>query len=136
MPPPEKNNAEDKRFFLSAVVREPFVHFVLIGTVIFLGLQHMQSRRYVIDAASEEIQRIAATYQKQYGSAPAPAQMQTLVDAYIVQEVYLREGMFRGTSMAQHRSGRHGSQRPRSANRRPGGDHHRRASAGALQGWR
>lgn len=81
---------------LRSLARDPLIHFVLIGAAIYLIWQHLESRRYVIDIRADDVQRIANTYQKQYGSPPTPLQMQALIDGYIREEIDVREGMALG----------------------------------------
>lgn len=87
------NKQQGQRSLLKSFAREPLVHFVLIGLAIFLVWQHLESRRYVIDVRSEDIRQIAATYQQQYGSTPTSAQLKALIDGYIREEIYVREGV-------------------------------------------
>jgi peptidyl-prolyl cis-trans isomerase C len=90
--PPHAQEQEAKQSLLRIIVREPLVHFVLIGTAIYLLWNCLESRRYVIDVQPEDIQGIVATYQKQFGSTPTPTQLKALIDSYITEEIYVREG--------------------------------------------
>ena len=84
---------------LVRIAREPLTHFLAIGLVILLLAQWRAgsgSDRYriVVDAAVE--QRLAATYQQQYGGAPSNEQLQFLIDSYVRQEILYREGVALG----------------------------------------
>ncbi len=55
-----------------------------------------RSKRYTIEVAPEDVVRIVNSYVQQYGSEPQPSQVQVMVDNYIREEVFLREGLALG----------------------------------------
>jgi hypothetical protein len=78
-------------------VREPLLHFALIGAAIF-GVAHF------IEQAKQEAQthvivdsglrgRLASLYRTQYGVSPTDRQMRIIVDDYLDDEVLYREGL-------------------------------------------
>lgn len=83
---------------LSRVLREPLTHFLLFGILIFAVAHWLESRsqRYVITIGPADLTRIENSYAQQYGSAPTPAQLRTMVDNTVREEIYLREGLALG----------------------------------------
>jgi hypothetical protein len=83
---------------LRLVQREPLTHFFLLGLLIF-AVSHWldeRSQRYVITLAPADLARIETSYVQRYGSEPTPAQMRTMVDNTIREEIYLREALALG----------------------------------------
>jgi hypothetical protein len=79
---------------IARILREPLVHFIVLGALIFVAAHIMQARseRYVIKLGPIELRRIAATYAQQYGAPPSEAEMKAMTDDYVRQEILLREG--------------------------------------------
>lgn len=75
--------------------REPFFQFLLLGLLIWAGLDYWSAERdrYVIHIGSPERQRIADTYAQQFGQPPSAEQLKGLIDRYVREEIYLREGL-------------------------------------------
>lgn len=74
--------------------REPFFQFLLLGALIWAGVEFVeaQSERYTIHVGQAERQRLAIAYQQQYNQAPTSEQLQNLTDRYIRQQIFVREG--------------------------------------------
>lgn len=89
---------QDHRGALSRWAREPLTHFLLFGILIFAVAHWLESRsqRYVITIGPSDLTRIENSYVQQYGSAPTPAQLRTMVDNTVREEIYLREGLALG----------------------------------------
>jgi hypothetical protein len=83
------------RTAVRAALREPLTHFLLFGIAIFIAAHAIEahSRRYVIDVTRDDLARMGNSYVQQYGSEPSPAQLSTMVDNYIREEIFLREGL-------------------------------------------
>jgi peptidyl-prolyl cis-trans isomerase C len=80
---------------VGALAREPFVHFVLLGAVIF-GVSHYldeRARFTRITITQSQIRSLADNYRLQYGGFPTPQQLQSLVDNYIKDEVLYRQAL-------------------------------------------
>jgi peptidyl-prolyl cis-trans isomerase C len=92
-PEPEKHTRI--RRWLIFVAHEPFFQFIALGLLIWLGLAYVESmnQRYVIHVGSAQLQRLAIAYQQQYSQPPAAEQLRQLVDRYITEEIFLREGL-------------------------------------------
>jgi hypothetical protein len=79
------------------LVREPLVHFALLGALVFAIAHVVEQRKQEtelgigIDAGLNE--RLANLYRAQFGVSPAPAQLKVIVDDYIDDEVLYREGL-------------------------------------------
>lgn len=83
------------RKWVGLILREPFLHFILIGLLIWAGVEYRSGDygRYTIHVGTTEQQGIAINYLRQYGQLPAPAELRQLVDLYIRQEICLHEGL-------------------------------------------
>ena len=76
-------------------LREPFLHFVLLGALIFAAHEFAEtlSTRYVITIGPAERLRIYNSYAQQYGVPATPEQMKAMVERYVREEIFLREGV-------------------------------------------
>lgn len=76
-------------------LREPLLHFMVLGFLIWGGLRYwsVADNRYTIDLGSTERDRIARTYLRQFGQFPTPRQLQSLLDRYIRDEIFVREAL-------------------------------------------
>jgi peptidyl-prolyl cis-trans isomerase C len=82
----------------SNLLREPLLHFLALGAVIFvIGDYRAQSSAQndiIVDRARAE--RLVETYRQQFGTAPSRATLATLVNRDIEDEIYYREGLANG----------------------------------------
>jgi len=80
---------------LYRAIREPMLHFLLMGSVIFAAshVWNSDSNRYRIVVGPDQVGRLIDTYRRQYGRAPERAQLQALIDQDIREEILYREGM-------------------------------------------
>ncbi|HUU26069.1 MAG TPA: peptidyl-prolyl cis-trans isomerase [Methyloceanibacter sp.] len=84
--------------YLSKVIREPLVHFVLIGAAVF-GLyalvsgDELDNARDRIFVTEGRVQQLAQVFSKTWQRPPSPEELRGLVDAYIKEEVYYREAI-------------------------------------------
>ena len=85
--------------FLSKIVREPLVHFVLIGAAVFglyalvAGDERGRARATEIVVTEGRVQQLAQVFAKTWQRPPSPEELRGLVDAYIKEEVYYREAL-------------------------------------------
>ena len=86
------------RHWGGATWREPLSHFLVFGLLIFVVAHALEARsqRYTITITPGDVTRIANSYIQQYGAAPEPGQVRTMIDNYIREEIYLREGLALG----------------------------------------
>lgn len=86
--------------FLSRLVREPLVHFILLGAGLFALTQFNQNTRnqaaLQIVVTQERIAALASAWEIQQGSPPNPDQLQSLVLEDVQEEILAREAMAMG----------------------------------------
>lgn len=81
-------------------VREPMVHFVLAGSLIFAGAYYFEhihrnaSQLIIVDAAIKD--RLAKLYTLQLGTQPTSEQLDQLLETYVHDEVLYREALALG----------------------------------------
>lgn len=87
-----------KPSWLVFVAREPLFQFLLMGLLLWGAVDYWPSRehRYDIHVSGEEQRRIAAEYARQFGEPPTAQQFQQIVDRYVREEIFLREGLALG----------------------------------------
>jgi peptidyl-prolyl cis-trans isomerase C len=78
------------------IFREPLVHFLALGTLLYVAANHTQSGQYEIDAGPQQQARLARTYFEQYGAVPTSLQLERALDEYVRNEVLYREGLAMG----------------------------------------
>ncbi|MDR3415226.1 MAG: peptidyl-prolyl cis-trans isomerase [Nevskia sp.] len=80
---------------LRRLLREPFLHFVLLGAVLFEAGQYLQGHpeRYRIVQGRAQLDELVRNYARQYGSAPSPAQLHALAEHALQEEIYFREAL-------------------------------------------
>jgi peptidyl-prolyl cis-trans isomerase C len=82
--------------------REPLLHFLLIGLVLFVVYDRLrpasenksESNRIVLTA--EDFEQLGVTWLAQGRAPPTPAQMQSLIELKVREEVLYREGLALG----------------------------------------
>lgn len=83
---------------IARLLREPLLHFLAAGLVLFVAASAWRAghdgRRIVI--TPERVADLAAKYRLQFGADPSRAQLASLVDGYIDEEVLYREGVAQG----------------------------------------
>jgi len=81
--------------WLRLLVREPFFHFIALGILTWLCLTHARSmtERYVIHVSPAQRERLALAYQQQYAQPPTAEQLQQLLERYVTEEIFVREGL-------------------------------------------
>jgi hypothetical protein len=84
--------------FAARLIREPLLHFMLAGGVLFMAARWHASatdqHRIVVDPA--RVAKLAETWRLQYGSPPSPDAREGLVRQWIAGEALYREGLARG----------------------------------------
>ena len=85
---------------LHTALREPLVHFLLLGALIFgvdaltgESAEHTETR---LDITAADLERIRALHALQWGAPPADSALPALLDDYIRQEILFREGVSLG----------------------------------------
>jgi hypothetical protein len=79
-------------------LREPLLHFVLAGLVLFIaGEAYRQATDvYRIEITPERVAALDLSYQQQFGAPPTPAAREAMIARYIDEEVLFREGLAMG----------------------------------------
>lgn len=81
-----------------AWLREPLLHFVVLGVLIFAGAQAWRTahdaRRIVV--TPERAAELTRKYQLQFGASPTPAEAERFIDAYVREETLYREALAMG----------------------------------------
>jgi hypothetical protein len=83
--------------FFSRIVREPLVHFILIGALVFgayalIGNSADEPRDRIV-VTEGRVQQLAQVFAKTWQRPPTTEELHGLVDAYIKEEVYYREAL-------------------------------------------
>ena len=78
---------------IKQVLREPFLHFLLIGLAIFISSSYIARKReihkIIIDKAV--IAKLTLAWQSQFGRTPNSSELKMAMDDYVKQEVLVRE---------------------------------------------
>ncbi len=83
------------------LLREPLLHFVLIGAALF-GLHRLadpgslddSEQRIVVSAG--RIEQLASVFARTWQRAPTPGELKGLIDEYVLEEVYYRAALRMG----------------------------------------
>lgn len=85
----------NRRLRLASLLREPLLHFFVVGLLIFWAATTWRTahdvRRIVI--TPERVADLSTKYQMQFGAPPDRAQLDRLIDGYVEEEVLYREGV-------------------------------------------
>ena len=86
---------------LKQIIREPLLHFLIAGALIFAGYAAMVDPKttegtYTIRVGDAEMQFLRAQYEKLWGRPPADHELAPLVQEFIREEVLYREGVAMG----------------------------------------
>ncbi len=77
-------------------LREPLIHFLLIGLLLFLVLGRSGSGHpegYSIRVDDDQIARIAANWERTWQRPPSAEELDRLIDGYVREEIYFREAL-------------------------------------------
>ena len=83
------------RSTLEAWLREPLIHFLLAGLLLYAAL-HAYERRYDhyrIDVTAARAAQLVETYRKQFGQTPDAQMREVLIQSDIDNEILYREGL-------------------------------------------
>ena len=82
---------------LSKIIREPLLHFVLIGAVVFgvytLAGDSVDEPRDKIVVTEGRVEQLAQFFAKTWQRPPSSEELRGLVNAYVKEEVYYREAV-------------------------------------------
>jgi peptidyl-prolyl cis-trans isomerase C len=96
--PQANGGARSRSRFVRAIrwiSREPFFQFIALGAVLFALSEYINTRQSTphIVLTRMEVAGIENNYRLQYGASPTAAQLQSLIDRYIQEEVFYREAL-------------------------------------------
>jgi peptidyl-prolyl cis-trans isomerase C len=84
------------------LLREPLVHFLLIGVALFAGYRALNpspqagARSNLIELTDGDLRQMSVTWLAQGRPAPTPEQMRSLVESKVREEVLVREALALG----------------------------------------
>jgi hypothetical protein len=83
---------------VSKVIREPLVHFVLIGAAVFgfyalLSSGDREEARDKIIVTEGRVQQLSQVFAKTWQRPPTPEELRGLIDGFIKEEIYYREAI-------------------------------------------
>ena len=85
---------------ISVLVREPLVHFLVIGVVLFVAFDLRQGdsgeTENLILISSGQIEQFSAQFERTWLRSPTDAELAGLVEGYVRNEVYYREARAMG----------------------------------------
>lgn len=85
---------------LHRVAREPLIHFLVIGLLLFVLFALVNDDRRAaanrIEITDADIEQLVAIFGKQWQRPPNPQELQSLIDSRIREEVLYREGLALG----------------------------------------
>ena len=84
---------------LRRIIREPLLHFLLIGAALFIYYGHHapgggDDRRIIV--TQQQVNDLAQQFRLTWSRPPTAAELRSLLDAYVHDEVLYREGMAAG----------------------------------------
>lgn len=88
--------ATENRKASRALLREPFLHFTLIGGLIFGGHWLFAKPTQAITVSTQTQNELTALFEQRQQRKPEPKERAELVQRYVDEEVLFREGLARG----------------------------------------
>lgn len=86
--------------FVRKLIREPLVHFLLIGAALFVAFGMTQgpdtnaANRIVVDAG--QVEQLVAQFKRTWIRPPTRQELDGLIESYVREEVYYREALAMG----------------------------------------
>jgi peptidyl-prolyl cis-trans isomerase C len=89
------------RTSVSALIKEPLVHFLLIGMALFIGYSFFttaaaESTSARIELTADDVKLLQVTWMAQWQRPPTPDEMRGLIETRVRQEVLYREALTMG----------------------------------------
>src|SRR4051794_23440023 len=85
---------------LKTILKEPVLHFLLIGAALFLYFQWSGAgagiARSRIVVSSGQVEHLAAAYVKTWQRRPSEQELRALIDDWVREEIAVREAMAAG----------------------------------------
>jgi peptidyl-prolyl cis-trans isomerase C len=90
----------DYREWLRRAAKEPFVHFLLMGVLVFAFNAWRDTRADLSDrhivVTRADVQRLVALYMQTWNHPPSPADVDALIRDHVKEEIYYREALRMG----------------------------------------
>ncbi len=87
-------------FVFSRILREPLIHFLVIGLLLFVLFALVNGDRrdtgIRIEISEADIEQLVLIFQKQWQRSPDPRELQSLIDSRIREEILYREALALG----------------------------------------
>jgi len=76
-----------------SIIREPLVHFLFIGLGLFALFQlvNPKSAEKEIFVSNGLVESLSAKYEKTWSRSPSQAELNNLIEAYVIEEIYYRQ---------------------------------------------
>lgn len=85
---------------LKQLLKEPLIHFLLIGAVLFVlfGIvgESDTGPNNRIEVTQADVDRLVATWQRRWNRLPTPGELNNLVESYVREEILYREAVAMG----------------------------------------
>lgn len=85
---------------LSRLLRSPLLHFLILGVVFFALYtrygQRSETESKEIVVSAQQVEMLAALWEKQWRRPPLPNELQGLIDSFVREEVLYREALAMG----------------------------------------
>jgi peptidyl-prolyl cis-trans isomerase C len=93
-----RSPAAPARGWAARAVREPLLHFFLVGLVLFAAgdAYKRAANVYRIEVTPERVAALSLAYSQQFGAPPTRPALRALIDRYVDEEVLFREGVALG----------------------------------------
>lgn len=96
-----KQRGKGFAFQVKRLLREPLVHFLLIGLALFIAYSLItpsaaQPISQRIELTKDDLNQLAVSWRAQWQRAPTPEEMRGLIDGRVRQEILYREGIALG----------------------------------------
>jgi len=92
--PEPRDNPTTARQLFRRIAREPLVHFLLIGALLFAGLTVVRSlRRPVVQIDAQDLNQLAAYWEIQMQRPPSKAELRSIIHDRIDEELLAREAL-------------------------------------------
>lgn len=97
---PDRQSSHLIRRLLLRLAQEPFVHFIVLGALIFAAYAMFNPQNagsdHRIEVSTADLERLRETAIKQWGKEPDGQQLSDLVQSYVREEVLYREALASG----------------------------------------
>ena len=96
--PPASGRGAHGRRRLGKLLREPLLHFLVLGLAVFLGRDQLGGtpERHRIRVGPDDVRRLASGYEWQFGRPPTAGELDQLVERHVEEEILYREGVALG----------------------------------------